>query len=65
MFDTLVIFLKDVILENPTYERKNQQTKKHYKHDELIIWQRVNEFIENIMFHLAIENNVKHKSCCF
>ena len=52
MFDTLVIFLKDVFLENPNFEKKNQQTTKHYKHD-LIIRQRVNKFIEkqHILFH--------------
>ena len=31
MFDTLVIFLKDVILENPNFE-KNQQTTNVIKY---------------------------------
>ena len=58
MFDTLVIFLKDVFFK--PYLKKNQQTTKHYKHDELLIMQKFNEFIEaqNILFHLEIENQV-------
>ena len=47
-----MFFWKTLILQ-----KKNQQTTKHYKHDKLLIKQRVNEFIEkqHILFHLVIE----------
>ena len=41
MFDTLVIFLKDIFLGETLILKKNQQTTKHYKHDKLLIRQSV------------------------
>ena len=44
-------------LENPHFEKQISRQQKNYKHDKLLVWKIVNEFIEkqHILFHLAIE----------